>query len=149
MDLSLPLKLLEQGARQVLALVAPEPKVERMLIYVEPSSSGRDAALAAAASLSRHLTIDVAMPIRDEERSSAVPGATYRDVLDLRSASLRQHGLDIRTETFRGKPLEAVRERLLTSEEQTLLVIGLTSPEGCSTLLEDLRELLKTNPPAA
>jgi sulfate transport system ATP-binding protein len=58
--------LLEQGARQVLAAGPGTRQVERMLIYVEPSSGGRDAALAAAASLARHLRIDVTMLVRDE-----------------------------------------------------------------------------------
>ena len=113
------LELLEQGARQVLVLVGGEPRVERMLIYVEPSSFGRDAVLSAVASLARHLPIDVGMLVRDEEDGS------YRDLLDLRDVSLRVHGLDIRTETFRGNATDAVRERLVTSDEQTLLVIGL------------------------
>jgi hypothetical protein len=139
--------LLEQGARQVLAAGPGTQQVERMLIYVEPSSCGRDAALAAAASLARHLTIDVTMLVRDEERS--ITGGCYRDLLDLRNASLRLHGLDIRTETFRGSVKDVIRERLVTSDEQTLLVIGLTSPERCSDLIEDLRELLKESPPAA
>jgi hypothetical protein len=69
--------------------------------------------------------------------------------LDLRNASLRLHGLDIRTETFRGSVKDVIRERLLTSDEQTLLVIGLTSPERCSDLIEDLRQLFKESPPAA
>ena len=118
-----------------------------MLIYVEPSSSGRDAALAAAASLARHLTIDVAMLVRDEEKSES--GGCYRDLLDLRNASLRLHGLDIRTETFRGPISDVIRDRLASSDEPTLLVIGLTSPERCSDLVDDLRELLRTAPPAA
>jgi len=147
-DLAVPLELLEQGARQVLALVAAEPRVERLLLYVEPSSCGRDAVLAAAASLARHLTIDVAMLVRDEESSASGAGC-YRDLLDLRNASLRLHGLDIRTETFRGSVVDVIKERLLTSDEQTLLVIGLTSPERCSDLVDELRELLQTNPPAA
>lgn len=147
-NLAASLDLLESGARQVLAIAAAEPKVERMLIYVEPSSCGRDAALAAAASLARHLTIDVAMLVRDEERSLTGAGC-YRDLLDLRNASLRLHGLDIRTETFRGNVVDVIKERLLTSDEQTLLVIGLTSPEQCSALVDELRELLRSNPPAA
>jgi ABC-type Fe3+/spermidine/putrescine transport system ATPase subunit len=148
LDLGGALELLALGARQVLATVTPEPRVERMLIYVEPSSHGRDAALAAAASLARHLTIDVAMLVRDDERSSGSVGR-YRDLLDLRSAALRHHGLDIRTETFRGRAVDAVKERLLTSDEPTLLVIGLTSPERCSDLTDEVRELLRTTPPAA
>ncbi len=146
-DLGETLAILERGARQVLAVGEGDRKVERMLIYVEPSSSGRDAALAAAASLARHLTIDVAMLVRDEEKS--VSGGWYRDLLDLRNASLRLHGLDIRTETFRGRVHDVMKERLESSDEQTLLVIGLTSPEGSSDLADDLRELLATTPPAA
>jgi hypothetical protein len=145
--LTVPFALMEQGARQVLAVVAAEPKIERMLIHVEPSSGGRDAALAAAASLARHLTIDVAMLVREEEGPVATP--RYRDLLDLRNASLRRHGLDLRTETFHGDVVAAIRERLAASEEQTLLLIGLTSPERCSTLIDELRELMRTTPPAA
>jgi sulfate transport system ATP-binding protein len=145
--LSDTLGLLENGARQVLAIGDGEKSVERMLIYVEPSSSSRDAALAAAASLARHLTIDVAMLVRDDERSAS--GGCYRDLLDLRNASLRLHGLDIRTETFRGSAAQVLRERLASSDEHTLVVIGLASPERCSDLIEDLRTLLKESAPAA
>jgi sulfate transport system ATP-binding protein len=141
------LEKLERGGRQVLAVGSADSQVERMLIYVEPSSYGRDAALAAAASLARHLTIDVAMLVRDEDRTD--DGGCYRDLLDLRNASLRLHGLDIRTETFRGRVTDVIRERLETSDEPTLLVIGLTSPERCSDLVDELRELLRTAPPAA
>ncbi|HEX7237905.1 MAG TPA: ABC transporter ATP-binding protein [Gammaproteobacteria bacterium] len=137
------LDLLARGARQVLMLASPEPRVDRMLLYVEPSSFGRDSVLAAAASLARHLPIDVGMLVRDEGDDG------YRDLLDLRNISLHQHGLDIRTETFRGNATDAVRERLVTSEEQTLLVIGLSAPERCSDLVDDLQKLLHEQPPAA
>src|SRR5882672_815417 len=88
-DLGEALVLLEQGARQVLAVGDGRQQIERMLIYVEPSSCGRDAALAASASLARHLTIDVTMLVRDDERS--ISGGCYRDLLDLRNTSLRLH----------------------------------------------------------
>jgi sulfate transport system ATP-binding protein len=146
-DLGEALVLLEQGARQVLAVGDGRQQIERMLIYVEPSSCGRDAALAASASLARHLTIDVTMLVRDDERSMS--GGCYRDLLDLRNTSLRLHGLDIRTETFRGNAPQVIRERLASSDEQTLLVIGLTSPERCSDLVDDLKQLLRESPPAA
>ena len=146
-DLGGALKLLEQGARQVLAVVGADPKVQRMLIHVEPSSHGREAALAASASLARHLTVDVAMLVRDGE---LVEGASsFRHLLDLRNESLRHHGLDIRTETFQGAVVDAIRERLAASEEPTMLVIGLTSPERCSALIDELRELILKTPPAA
>jgi hypothetical protein len=137
------LDLLARGARQVLMVTSPEARIDRMLIYVEPSSFGRDSVLAAAASLARHLPIDVGMLVRDEGDDG------YRDLLDLRNVSLLQHGLDIRTETFRGNATDAVRERLVTSEEQTLLVIGLSAPERCCDLVDDLQKLLREQPPAA
>jgi len=140
------LELLERGARQVLVLAAQEPRVERMLIYVEPSSFGRDSVLAAAASLARHLPIDVGMLVREEEGAAA---GGYRDLLDLRDVSLKAHGLDIRTETFRGNVADAVRERLVTSDEPALLVIGLSAPERCSDLIDDLQKLLREQPPSA
>jgi hypothetical protein len=147
-DLGGALKLLEQGARQVLAVIGPDPKVERMLIHVEPSSHGREAALAASASLARHLTVDVAMLVQDGE--NPVEGAgSFRHLLDLRNESLRHHGLDIRTETFQGGVVDAIRERLEASEEPTMLVIGLTSPERCSSLIDELRELIRKTPPSA
>ncbi len=146
MNVAPALELLERGARQVLALVTPEPQVERMLIYVEPSSFGRDSVLAAAASLARHLPIDVGMLVREEEGAAA---GGYRDLLDLRDMSLKAHGLDIRTETFRGNVADAVRERLVTSDEPALLVIGLSAPERCSDLIDDLQKLLREQPPAA
>jgi hypothetical protein len=119
-----------------------------MLIHIEPSSHGREAALAASASLARHLTVDVAMLVHDGE--SPVEGAgSFRHLLDLRNESLRHHGLDIRTETFQGGVVEAIRERLDESEEPTMLVIGLTSPERCSALIDELRELIREKPPAA
>ena len=68
-------------------LVAQEPRVERMLIYVEPSSFGRDSVLAAAASLARHLPIDVGMLVRERGTDDG-----YRDLLDLRNVSLRRTG---------------------------------------------------------
>jgi ABC-type Fe3+/spermidine/putrescine transport system ATPase subunit len=146
-QLTQTLEILEQGARQVLAVSAGEQRVERMLIYVEPSSCGRDAALAAAASLARHLTIDVAMLVRDEDRS--VNGGCYRDLLDLRNASLKLHGLDIRTETFRGNLRDVIKERLASSDEPTILVIGLTSPERHSDVVDALGDVISESKPAA
>jgi sulfate/thiosulfate transport system ATP-binding protein len=145
-DLLEPLDLLDRGARQVLAMLPGERRPERMLIHVEPGSAGRDAALAAAASLARHLTIDVAILVRDDERHSR--GARYRELLDLRNASLKLHGLDIRTETFDGSLKAALAERQASSGP-VLLVLGLTSPASGSRLIPDLESVLQEAPPAA
>ena len=87
------------------------------------------------------------MLVREEE--SPARRRWYRDLLDLRNISLKAHGLDIRTETFRGSVEDAVRERLVTSDEPALLVIGLSAPERCSDLIDDLQKLLREQPPAA
>jgi sulfate transport system ATP-binding protein len=145
-DLAGPLELLDRGARQVLALLPGDRRPDRMLIYVEPSSAGRDAALAAAASLARHLTIDVAMLMRDDER--AFRGPRYRELLDLRNASLRLHGLDIRTESFSSSFRDAVDARQ-SSDARALLVLGLASPASDSRLIGELELLLARSPPVA
>ena len=124
-------------------LASPEPQIERMLIYVEPSSFGRDSVLAAAASLARHLPIDVGMLVRDERGRRLSRSA--RSAQRLAAAARARH-------SHRDVPrhaTEAVRERLVTSDEQTLLVIGLSAPERCSELVDDLQKLLREQPPAA
>jgi sulfate transport system ATP-binding protein len=145
-DLSEPLALLEQGARQVLILLPESQRAERMLILVEPSPVARDATLAAVASLARHLTIDVTMLVHIDEKSGR--GARYRDLLDLRNTSLRSHGLDVRTETYHGSLTHAVATRQ-SSPGQVLLVIGLASPTHDSRLIVEVKGVLKESPPAA
>ncbi|HLU07381.1 MAG TPA: ABC transporter ATP-binding protein [Woeseiaceae bacterium] len=142
-DLSEPLGLLDEGARQVLVLLHAGQRAERMLILVEPSATARDATLAAAASLARHLTIDVTMLVHVDKKSGR--GTRYRELLDLRNTSLRSHGLDIRTETYHGSLRDAVAARQ-SSPGQVLLVAGLASLDG--RLLGSLKEIVRETPPA-
>ena len=131
----------------MLAVGDAEHQVERMLIYVEPSSYGRDAALAAAASLARHLTIDVAMLVRDDEKS------VERRLLSRLARSAQRVAAPARprhpNRDVSGRRLDAIRERLASSDERTLLVIGLTSPERCSDLVDELARAALKSPPAA
>jgi sulfate transport system ATP-binding protein len=145
-DLSEPLELLDEGARQVLVLLPGNRRAERMLILVEPSAVARDATLAAVASLARHLTIDVTMLVHVDEKSGR--GARYRELLDLRNTSLRSHGLDIRTETYCGSLRAAVAARQ-SSPGQVLLVIGLATSTNNNRLIGEVKEVLKESPPAA
>lgn len=140
-DLSEPLELLDEGARQVLVLLRAGQLPKRMLILVEPSATARDATLAAAASLARHLTIDVTMLVYVDKKSGR--GSRYRELLDLRNTSLRSHGLDIRTETYHGSLRDAVASRQ-SSDEQVLLVAGLASLEG--RLLGSVKEIVTETP---
>ena len=145
-DLSEPLELLDEGARQVLVLLPGNRRAERMLILVEPSAVARDATLAAVASLARHLTIDVTMLVHVDEKSGR--GARYRELLDLRNTSLRSHGLDIRTETYHGSLRDAVAARQ-SSPGQVLLVIGLATSTNNNRLIGEVKEVLEESPPAA
>ena len=145
-DLSEPLELLDEGARQVLVLLPGNRRADRMLILVEPSAVARDATLAAVASLARHLTIDVTMLVHVDEKSGR--GARYRELLDLRNTSLRSHGLDIRTETYYGSLRDAVAARQ-SRPGQVLLVIGLATSTNNNRLIGEVKEVLEESPPAA
>jgi hypothetical protein len=145
-DLSEPLELLDEGARQVLVLLPETRRADSMLILVEPSAAARDATLAAVASLARHLTIDVTMLVHVDEKTGR--GARYRELLDLRNTSLRSHGLDIRTETYHGPLRDAVEARQ-SSRGQVLLVIGFATSTSNSRLIGEVKEVLESSPPAA
>lgn len=145
-DLSEAVKLLDDGARQVLVLLPGNHRVERMLILVEPSAIARDATLAAVASLARHLTIDVTMLVYVDEKTGR--GTRYRDLLDLRNTSLKSHGLDIRTETYHGSLSDAFAERQ-SSSGGVLLVLGLASTTDSNRLVGEVEQILTRAPPAA
>ena len=133
-----------QGARQVLAVAPGDRPVERMVIYVETQHASSHETLAAAASIVRHLAIDVVLLVPAEERPRR--RASYREILDLRTVG-RLHGLDARTETFGGEVLDAIR-RHLAGGVPTLLVVGL-EPTMASGLCDQLDSLFRVLPPAA
>jgi len=133
-----------QGAGQVLAVAPGDRPVERMVIYVETQHASSHETLAAAASIVRHLAIDVVLLVPAEGRPRR--RASYREILDLRSVG-RLHGLDARTETFGGEVLDAIR-RHLAGGVPTLLVVGL-EPTMASGLCDQLDSLFRVSPPAA
>lgn len=144
-DVRAIIDLLTQGARQVLALPAASDEVKRMLIVTDPVAIARDSALSVAASIARHLNVDATMLLR----STNFPrrAARYKELLDLRNDSLRQHGLDIRTASYTGSLRDAMRSSQ-TTLRQVLLVIGLGSPVRGSRLFHDLEALLTHAMPA-
>ncbi|HEY8518922.1 MAG TPA: ABC transporter ATP-binding protein [Gammaproteobacteria bacterium] len=133
------LELLERGARQVLLLGPDDRRLSRVLIHLQPSRAARDGALAAAGSLLRHLRADATLLVPAEER--AVHGTSYRELLDLRNSALRLHGVDVRTETFRGS-LEESLPRHLDPDASALLLVGLASLSAGRALLEEVEGLL-------
>ena len=144
------LELLARGARQVLAVRPHGATPTRLVIHVDPASPARDAVLRTAASLTRHLTIEVTLLVGDASRP--VGASRFRELLDLRSASLARHGLDIRTESFGGTLVAALRERGYGSDS-TLLLLGLTSPAGfdgpSDGPSDGLGAFLRESPPGA
>src|SRR5690606_8459563 len=116
--------LLEEGARQVLAVSDGDRRVERLVIYIQPTRAARDAALAAAGTLLRHLAVEGTRLVPAAGRT--VRGTSYRDARVIRHAALRAHGVDVRTETFYGSPAEAIGRRF-DPDVPTLLLLGVSS----------------------
>jgi sulfate transport system ATP-binding protein len=144
-DLSGAVSLLQAGASQVLAVSSRDRPVQRLLIYTQPSRPARDGALSAAGSLLRHMNVDATLLVPADERF--LYGSRYRDLLDIREASLRMHGVDVRTESFRGNVVDDLRARL-QAPVATLLLVGLTSTTG-SGLVDGLSELMALDSCAA
>lgn len=138
--------MLEEGARQVLSVADSDRPIARLVIYIQPTRAARDATLAAAGTLLRHLAVEGTLLVPAADRS--VRGASYRDLLDIRHAALRVHGVDVRTETFRNSAADAIGRRL-DPATPTLLLLGVSSPSSCRSLIEELKPLFKVRPPAA
>jgi hypothetical protein len=138
--------MLDEGARQVLALSDGERRIERLVIYIQPTRAARDAALAAAGTLLRHLAVDGMLLVPAADRT--LRGTSYRDLLDIRHAALRSHGVDVRTETFRGGVADAI-ERRLDPHVPTLVLLGVSSMTSCRALIGELDAGFAARPPAA
>ncbi|MFS8606766.1 MAG: ABC transporter ATP-binding protein [Gammaproteobacteria bacterium] len=139
-------RLLDEGARQVLSIADGHRRIERLVIYIQPTRAAREAALAAAGTLLRHLAVEGTLLVPAADRT--VRGTSYRDLLDIRHAALRAHGVDVRTETFRGDVADAIGKRIHPSAP-TLLLLGVSSPSSCYGLIEELGPRLAPRPPAA
>ncbi|HET6628209.1 MAG TPA: ABC transporter ATP-binding protein [Woeseiaceae bacterium] len=139
-------RVLQAGACQVLAIGNGERPVERLLIYTQPSRPARDGALSAAGSLLRHMNIDATLLVRADERF--MYGRRYRYLLDIRESALRVHGVDVRTESFRGNIVHELALRLRSSAT-TLLLVGVTSTASGRVLIDGLGKLVSREACAA
>jgi sulfate transport system ATP-binding protein len=145
--------LLSHGATQVLVLPPGAPLPARIVIL--PASGARPATLGVSASLLRHIPAQsVLLAIHDAALPERQRAACLRQLLDVRSAALAEHALDLRTEIRFGDP-DAELERELSVEERTMLVLGLDTVEGddakrLAALLEGprLRPVLVVRAPA-
>jgi hypothetical protein len=142
-DAASMLDLVQRGARQVLAVDEAAEGIEQMLIWTDGSVQARSRTLATASSLARHLTLEVTMLLARSDRSGHEAG--YKSLLDLRDTALREHHIDIRTETFAGTLEQALASRE-AKMPSVLLVAGITpalhgggSPPELTAALEAAR----------
>jgi sulfate transport system ATP-binding protein len=133
------LQLLEQGATQLLVLPPQTDPPTRILIL--PGTQSRAAAIAAAASLLRHFPAQsVLLAVHPAATPERERGACLRELLDLRSAALGEHGLDLRTELRFGELAEEVA-RELAADPDTLIVLGVDDAErGVAPALTEMLE---------
>ncbi len=119
---------LQRGATQLLVLPGSATPPARIVIL--PGTRSRAAALAVSASLLRHFPAQsVLLAVHDPATSERDRGACLRQLLDVRSAALAEHGLDLRTEIRFGSVDEEL-DRELAVDPNTMLVLGLDSLDG-------------------
>ncbi|MEX2150121.1 MAG: ABC transporter ATP-binding protein [Steroidobacteraceae bacterium] len=133
------LQLLEQGATQLLVLPPQAKPPTRILIL--PGTHSRPAAIGAAASLLRHFPAQsVLLAVHPAATPERERGSRLRELLDLRSAALGEHGLDLRTELRFGE-LETEVARELAVDPDTLIVLGVDGAEsGVAPALAEMLE---------
>ncbi|MGQ0383319.1 MAG: ABC transporter ATP-binding protein [Gammaproteobacteria bacterium] len=124
--------LLRHGARQLLVL--PESSQPPSRIVVLSQEQARPGAIAVTASLLRHLPAEsVLLAVHGDEAPEPRRAQQLRELLDLRSATLAQHGFDPRTE-IRFGDADAELARELAADPGALLVLGLDSIEGAAAV---------------
>ena len=130
---------LQRGATQLLVL--PEGAMPPSRIVILPGSHARAAALAVSASLLRHFPAQsVLLAVHPAATSERERGACLRQLLDVRSAALAEHGLDMRTEIRFGElALEVGRELAVDPNTMIVLAVDLALgvAPGLARLLED------------
>ncbi len=142
-DSATMLDFVRRGARQLLAVDESADGIEHMLIWTDGSVQALARTLATASSLARHLTLEVTMLLA---RSGHEAG--YKSLLDLRDHALREHGFDIRTETFAGT-LEAALAARDGQMKSVLLVAGITPALHGGHYPAELAQALGAFPPGA
>ncbi len=135
------LQYLARGATQLLVL--PDHAQPPTRIVILPGTHSRAAALAVSASLLRHFPAQsVLLAVHPASTSERDRGVCLRKLLDVRSAALAEHGLDLRTEIRFGAIEEEVA-RELAIDPGTLIVLGVDGTDGggiapgLARLLED------------
>jgi sulfate transport system ATP-binding protein len=114
---------LRHGADQLIC-TSPTAPIPTHVVILVLDSTARDATLAVAASFLRHIPAEaVYLSVHSADTPEQARGECLRELLDVRTAALSRHGLDMRTETrFGGLDAELARE--LSAHERSMLVLG-------------------------
>ena len=125
------LRQLRHGATQLLCL-PPAARVPSRVVIFAAAPEARDAVLAVAASVLRHLPAEaVHLAVRGRVEEEQNRADLMRDLLDARAVALARHGLDMRTELRVGDADEELL-RELSRNEDTLLVLGLATADDAA-----------------
>jgi hypothetical protein len=122
-------------------MVLPDNAEPPSRIVILPGVRARAVALAVSASLLRHFPAQsVLLAVHPAATPERDRGVCLRQLLDVRSAALAEHGLDMRTEIRFGELDEEVG-RELALDPNTLVVVGVDSaeegiPQGLARQLE-------------
>ena len=118
---------LQHGAVQLLCVPPAETLPDHVVIHTIDAESRR-ATLAVAASLLRHVPAEaIYLGIPAATSPEKERAAQMRDLLDVRSAALSEHGLDMRTE-LRPGDVAAELQRELASHAHGMVVLGTADP---------------------
>jgi hypothetical protein len=116
---------LRHGADQLICTPPTAPVPTHVVILVLDAAA-RDATLAVAASFLRHIPAEaVYLAVHPGDTPEQARSECLRELLDVRTAALSRHGLDMRTETRFGD-LDTELARELVAHDRTMLVLGFT-----------------------
>ena len=118
---------LQHGAVQLMCVPPVEIVPHHVVIHTLDVESRR-ATLAVAASLLRHVPAEaIYLGIPAATSPETERAAQMRDLLDVRSAALSEHGLDMRTELRPGEVAEEL-QRELSAHTHGMVVLGTADP---------------------
>ncbi len=137
---------MHRGARVVLAVNPEAESVDSMLICTDERAPPPGRLLATVSSLTRHLAVDATLLVdrRGEQRQPT----QYRRLIGMRDTTLRQHGLDIRTEVIEG-PLSADLATRKSRMPSTILVAAVSAEHPGTGIVEELKKSMAHALPGA
>jgi hypothetical protein len=145
-DLPSIFDFVRRGARVVLAVNPEAEPVNNLLICTDDLMPPSTRLLATVSSLTRHLSVDASLLVNRGNGNGQT--TQYQRLIGVRDIALRQHGLDVRTETFGGS-LSAELESRSSRMPGTVLVAGVSTDPAGGEVAEAIRKVMERVCPAA